>query len=129
MILQGDPRVTEFYVQALIEHECQFVLIHKNGKKVRIAFHKGTWKVMRENGVWFELNDSPDIVYCEDSLLRGFLEEMFKKHEGKHRNWFRTDPAMMILDTLRIWLGNVEDISEINVMQAGRDGWFTNFND
>lgn len=129
MILQGDPRVTEFYIQALLEHECQFFIIHENRKKVRVAFTKGAWKLMREDGEKFELNDSGVLNDCPDTVLEGFILQRLESRKDQSPNWFRTYPALVMVDVLKIWLGPLEDVVEIDVRQAGRDGWFVHFND
>lgn len=129
MLIQGDPKVAEHIIQALIEHECQFFVSRKDNKSLRVAFRKGVWKLMLDNGDGFELSDGLVINACDDSLLRGFIEEKIMQLQGKHDNWFRTVPAMIILATLKIWFGKLDNEIEINVVKAGRDGWFNSFTD
>lgn len=129
MTIQGDPRATPFFVQALLEHECQFFLTHKNGKKLRVAFHEGMWKLMRQDGEFFVFYDVGDIQECDNDVLRAFIEQRMKAREKQAGNPYRTYPALVMLDTLAVWMGKLEDVTEISVTQASRDGWFKSFND
>lgn len=129
MRIQGDTRAIPFYVQALLEHECQFFLTHENGKKVRVAFKKGSWKLMRENGDSFEVDDSVSVIECKNPVLKAFIEQRIESLFLKFNDFIRTYPAMVIVDTLEIWFGNLEGVTEISVTKASRDGWFYEFSE
>lgn len=130
MILQGDLRVNDQVLRALLEGECQFVVSYENKKRIRVSFHEGTWKLMREDGEYFTFYDSFGVEDCDNPLLRGLIEEKTKSSEGMHWvNEWRDRAAFIMSGVLSIWVSPPEKIAEINVTQACRDGWFNSFND
>ena len=129
MLVQGDGRAYRFIVKALIEHECQFVLSWPQ-RKARVAFHKGTWRIMRDDGEYVDLTDSPGVLGGNCSLAQGFLAERLALGLKSARlEPIRQVPGEAVADLLMYWVGPLEDIVQIDVTQACRDGWFENFTD
>jgi hypothetical protein len=130
MLIEGRSEGFGGLVRRLFEDESQFFIHYKNGKSVRVAFHKGTWRVMRENGDFFEFTDAPQVYVCANPLLKGLLEE--KISSLSKDEWFKVArelPAAVMEETLRIWAAPTGEIATILITQHGRDGWFTNFED
>ena len=136
MLLDRDESVNKMVVTSLLKEECQFIITYINpGEetvRVRVAFHEGTWKIMRDNGDYFEFYDSFNIVECNNNLLRGLVVAKTESVDSEHwenRDWWRAKPAKVIIQVLELWIGKFENIISIDVTQFGRDGWFVNFTD
>lgn len=132
MEIKGDGTAIEFIIRTLIEHECGFVIYYWDGHdnpRVRIGFHKGAWKVMREDGTYFELNDCPEIQECADPVLKGFIEQRLGRHDRSGMELFRVVPALVIVETLRIWANGPDKVEKIEVISSVRNNWFTSLKD
>ena len=139
MLLDKDRQANELIVRHLLEREDQFFIYYVDKTAVRVAFYKGTWRVMRRNWYgeedipdsdqFFDLTDAPAVLEQNDKLLNGFIDAKIES-SGKLMDYHcRITPSWIIAETLNMWAGRHEDIKEIRVTQYGRDGWFINFDD
>ena len=131
MKLTGELRVKPLFC-SFIENEWQFELFWDYLPKtpmVRCMFHKGIYFVGKyEEGVFiehFELCDFfAGVSFCENPILRGLLEywssEVGKAAKGVGCS--RTLDAEIIARTIEIWVGKMNDVSRMNILQTGRNG-------
>jgi hypothetical protein len=123
-------RANELIVKSLLEKECQFTIDYINKTRLRIAFHEGMWKIMRDNGDYFVFYDSFGLEESNNLLLEGLVRA--KTELSEKRNWvdqWREKPATVIVESISLWTGSLAFVESIKLTQWGRDGWFTNFND
>ena len=92
---------------------------------VRIAHRKGVWTLAKMVGDtvvdFFAVDDTwyyPNLYKQPSGLIRGFLSE---KQENSFSDNQRMDIADALTDLLRFWAQGLEKITEINVLQPGRN--------
>lgn len=140
MLIQGDPTLARIVLVSLLESESQFFIKFEGGKEARVAFNKGDWKIAEKGGHWIQVGDAPQVQDSDDKLLHALMEQRLEANEAKlysnsesctcfHTVLFRTVPANAMADVIGIWIGTLDKITEINVTQCGRNGWFNDFND
>lgn len=96
------------------------------GRAIRVAFHEGTWRLMRENGDFFDFYDTNEVTGGNNDMLQAMVSEI-AKHSSSGFEEFRQRPAWIMARAIAVWGGPSEEIETIEVTQACRDGWFESF--
>jgi hypothetical protein len=126
MLIQGDTRANSFLLESLLANEAQFLVTYKS-EKIRVAFSKGDWKIMKDDGEYFVFSDGVFVSECSNKLLKGLLDQRIEAN--KTDNDWRKTPAKIMREVLDIWIEPSEKIQQIDVTQAERNGWFTDFDE
>eukprot|EP00919_Chromeraceae_sp_WS-2016_P001389 GHVR01003460.1.p2 GENE.GHVR01003460.1~~GHVR01003460.1.p2 ORF type:complete len:139 (-),score=0.66 GHVR01003460.1:200-616(-) len=131
-MLKGLKDATDI-IRCFFEREYAFTVSWDTGILVRVAFTKGMWmleKRVDESIVdYFEYTDSPAVNLCENTLLRGFLEEKERALDGKCKDWYRAYPASILTEALNVWGGALNKVKEINVIHTSRNSSFNRVTD
>lgn len=124
LIFEG-PFDRSTIIRCWIAKEYAFEIRYSIGVTVRVAFHKGTWHVVKlglEDRYidGFESTDEGGIS-CENPLLHGLIETtmLVSSKEDDPRN----GPARIIESVLRIWAAVPEKIDKMICFQPGRNAF------
>jgi hypothetical protein len=132
MLLEGLYNQDHF-IKMMLEKEYAFSLAYTDGHEVRVGHHKGNWTFAQfKNGELvrtFDIDDRPDMGYefKIDALLRGYTTSRIEFHEKKVEDNFRELPAKVILDVVKLLVGEKNQVVRVDVKQPGRNAHIDQF--
>lgn len=126
MLLQGFYDPTDI-VRCFFECEYAFALKWEK-VEIRVTFSKGDWMLeKRKNGKridYIEFSDAPGLNFCDNALLKGFIEKVTESTSKLARQDCRYTPAYILAETVNVWGGALKDLQEINVIYPERNTYF-----
>lgn len=128
MVISGEYNPSHI-VKEFLGREYAFTIGYSTGVLVNVGHHKGVWylaKIKDKKVVdYFELEDCFSFIRAENDMTRGLIDAQtqVKGRLYKDDNDARAYPASVIEAVLCVWGGKPQSITDIVVVQAGRNAW------
>ncbi len=123
------------FLRLCFSNEYQFEVLFEyspNTPILRCAFYKGEYfltKITLEAKEMqfdhFVIDDQGSLRFCENPTLRGIIEYFTEKETGLLQGelaFGRGNISHVLLQVIEIWVGKLQEVTSINIVQPGRNG-------